>query len=326
MQRRGTGGWGTWTADDIEEGRLKVNETSRPWGWRGPSPDRRRAERSAIDCDEWEDFRAFLFEDLPATDRRVNELYLDEVDKCDVYLGIFGTEYGAPEKTGLSPMEREFVRATEGEKCRLILVSSADDAARHPKMTSLIQKAEAQLVHRRFADISDLLAKVHASLVQYLDEIGKLSDVPFDAAACAGSSLKDISAEKVATFLRQAVHERRYPLPETTPVAKALAHLNLMAGKMPTHGAVLLFGHAPQRFMPSSEMKCLHFHGTEIAKPIPSYQIFKGTVFELVDSAVNFVITRQMRHIRRRRGQIECHQDLPLRGVGGHWGSPSYDT
>jgi predicted HTH transcriptional regulator len=58
------------------------------------------------------------------------------------------------------------------------------------------------------------------------------------------------------------------------------------------HAAVLFFGRQPQRFLLSSELKAAHFHGTAIAKPIPSYQVFKGTVFELVDQAVDFVLAR----------------------------------
>ena len=51
-------GWiGYWTADDVEGGRRKANETSRPWGYGGPSPDTRWAERAMIGCDEWEKFR-----------------------------------------------------------------------------------------------------------------------------------------------------------------------------------------------------------------------------------------------------------------------------
>jgi len=51
---------GHWTADDVENGRMKANETSRPWGYGGPSPDRKWAERSVIDCDEWDNFREVL--------------------------------------------------------------------------------------------------------------------------------------------------------------------------------------------------------------------------------------------------------------------------
>ena len=69
-----------------------------------------------------------------------------------------------------------------------------------------------------------------------------------------------------------------------------LEHLKLLSDGRPTNAAVLLFGRSPQRFMISSEIKCAHFHGTRIAKPIPSYQVYKGTAFELVDQAVDFVL------------------------------------
>ena len=48
----------------------------------------------------------------------------------------------------------------------------------------------------------------------------------------------------------------------------------------------------PQRFLISSEVKCAHFHGVEVAKPIPSYQVYKGTVFDLVDQALDFVMSK----------------------------------
>ena len=40
-------------------------------------------------------FEAFLFEDVPATDRRPDALYLDEVERSDLYVGLFGREYGS---------------------------------------------------------------------------------------------------------------------------------------------------------------------------------------------------------------------------------------
>ena len=35
-------------------------------------------------------FEVFLFEDVPASDRRPDALYLDEVERCDLYVGLFG--------------------------------------------------------------------------------------------------------------------------------------------------------------------------------------------------------------------------------------------
>ena len=58
-------------------------------------------------------FDVFLFEDLPASDRRADDVYLDEVGRCPIYVGLFGQEYGYEDATGLSPTEREFNQATD---------------------------------------------------------------------------------------------------------------------------------------------------------------------------------------------------------------------
>jgi predicted transcriptional regulator len=52
-------------------------------------------------------FDVFLFEDLPASDRRTDDVYLEEVGRCSIYMGILGNEYGSTDSTGLSPTERE---------------------------------------------------------------------------------------------------------------------------------------------------------------------------------------------------------------------------
>ncbi len=57
-------------------------------------------------------FEVFLFEDAPAADRRPEALYLDEVERADVYVGLFGSEYGTEDGDGLAPTEREYRHAT----------------------------------------------------------------------------------------------------------------------------------------------------------------------------------------------------------------------
>lgn len=102
-------------------------------------------------------FEVFFFEDVPAKDRRADELYLDEVEKSSIYVGLFGNEYGPPDAKGFSPTHREFLRATERNKHRLIFVKGAD-SARQPRMKALIQEAEAQLVRRRFSSSAELIS------------------------------------------------------------------------------------------------------------------------------------------------------------------------
>ena len=55
----------------------------------------------------------FLFEDLPARDQRADEAYLKEVERCDIYIGLFGNDYGFEDAEKISPTEHEFNRATE---------------------------------------------------------------------------------------------------------------------------------------------------------------------------------------------------------------------
>jgi hypothetical protein len=209
-------------------------------------------------------FTVFLFEDLPAADARADAVYSDEVDRPALYVGLFGNAYGFEDAEGVSPTEREFDRATQQGKPRLIFVKGVDDRVRHPKMAALVRRAGEQLIRRRFSGIPELTAALYASLVEHLERTGRLRTKPFDAAACPDATLTDLSAEKLNWFLSRAQSERGYPLPPGTPVETALAHLNLLDGREPSHAAVLLFGHNPQRFLLSSEVKCLHFHGTEV--------------------------------------------------------------
>ena len=178
-------------------------------------------------------FDVFLFEDLPASDRRADEVYLEEVEHCGVYIGLFGNEYGHEDSKGLSPTEREFDYATSLGKPRLIFVKGANDKARHPKMLKLIRKAGSQLIRRRFNDIADLTTALYASLVEYLEQNGELHTLPFDAAACPKAVLRDISTEKVRWFLTRAREERKYALSTKTSLKKALTHLNLLDGQHP---------------------------------------------------------------------------------------------
>ncbi len=83
----------------------------------------------------------FLFEDIPAADRKPDDVYLGEVEQCDIYLGIFGNIYGWKNTDGKSPTELEFEHATKTRRERLIFLKGNDDKAREPEMAKLVNKA-----------------------------------------------------------------------------------------------------------------------------------------------------------------------------------------
>ena len=237
-------------------------------------------------------FDVFLFEDLPATDQRPDAVYLQEVKDCDLYLGLFGKEYGPEDAEGVSPTEQEYNQATTSGKLRFIYLRNVADEDRHPKMRALVHKVGGGVVRRKFDDCAALRTAVYASLVLYLTERRLIAATPFDAAPCRGASMDDLNIDGMKTFIRDARAARGFPLKESATAYELLTHLNLLSGNSPTNAAVLLFSKNPQRFLPSSEIKCAHFHGTEVAKPIPSQKVFRGTAFDLVDQAVDFVMSK----------------------------------
>lgn len=277
--------------------------------------DERRALKSFVESDPLlrRFFTVFLFEDLPASDRRADAVYFAEVDRCAVYVGIFGNEYGFEDRDGVSPTEREFERATAAGKHRLIFVKGADDRSREPKMRSLIRKAGAQLIRRRFSDSGELTAALYASLVDYLKNCGAIQNRPFEERPCPDATLDDVDARAVAGFVRLARTERQFPLLVKSPVADVLSHLHLLQDGRPTNAGILLFGRDSQRFFPSAEVRCMHFHGTEVQRPVPFYRVFKGPVFEQVGSAVDFVLSKINRSVgtRSESNQAPVRYEIP---------------
>ncbi len=176
-------------------------------------------------------------------------------------------------------------------------------------MQALIDRVQGGLIRKRFNTPSELVTGLYAALVDYLVEKQLIRSGPFDAAPCTKATLKDLDPERMAWFIRTARKTRRFPLAGDASPTELLEHLNLLDDRRLTNATVLLFGKQPQRFLISSEIKCAHFHGMEVAKPIPSYQVYKGTVFDLVDAAVDFVLSK----IALSVGTREAGPQAPVR-------------
>jgi hypothetical protein len=262
-------------------------------------------------------FEPFIFEKMPAVEHSVSKVYLGEVERCSIYIGLFGRTYGYEDAEGISPTEREFDYAGQLHKTRLIFITNHKDTERNGKEAALIRKAEGVVVRKSFTSMNDLKASVYTSLVRYLEEKEFIRTSPFDATLNKVATLDDIDSQKIRDFVALARSKRNFPLPVDAPVKTILTHLNLMQGKQLTNAAILLFGKSPQNFFLSSHVKCAHFHGTEITKPIPSYQTYKGDVFQLVNQAVDFILSKIDLEIgdRSQSTEIGTNYEIPSAAV-----------
>ena len=261
-------------------------------------------------------FDAFVFEeDVVAADRRTDDVYLSELAKCDIYIGLIGNEYGFEDADGVSPTEREFDEATRLGLKRLVFVRGRTSEGRHPKEAAFLNKVSSNLIRARCDDNATLLMEIYASLDGLLVEDGAYRFGPFDATPCEGATLADIEENKVQWFAERARRLRNAHIEVDMPVDSILKHLRLCVGEVGklSNAAILLFGKDPQAFHISSEVKCAQWYGTERHKPMLSYQIYRGTLFDMADAAIAFVLSKlNLRVGTRDRGpEAPREYDIP---------------
>lgn len=248
----------------------------------------------------------FLFEDIPAADRKPDDIYLTEVAQSDIFIALLGNDYGWKNKDGKSPTELEFDHATQTHKERLVFVKGSDDKSRVPEMAKLVKKAGNQVTRRRFIDSPGLIREIYASLIECLENRGDFRSKPFDDSVCDGATLKDIDSKAVKVFLETAEAAGRLSLKGSRAPKSVLRNFNLLRDGQPTNAAMLLFGKTPERFFNNIQVHCFHFHGTEKHKPIASQQPYTGRIIEVIDQAVEFVLGKIDRSVGTRKNSTQA--------------------
>ena len=266
-------------------------------------------------------FDVFLFEEMAAQNRSAKSVYLDEVRNSDIYLGLFGSEYGFEDAEGVSPTEREYDLATECGKYRLAFVKRTAAHNRMPKERTLIAKVEREVTRKSFSSLAMLKKMVYEALFRYLQDRDVVSVRPFDGSYSLGVKLEDLDPERIANFVRMVRVAGKVtfaPGISTTEILSRLGAFDAGTGKI-ANAAALLFAKNPALFRPSWELKCLQLWGTTFEKPFPSYHIYHGTVFEQIDQALDFVMSRVDHWVGARdaakSAQAPARSEFPIEAV-----------
>lgn len=258
----------------------------------------RRAVKEFIRKDSLlsEYFDIFLFEDSSAKGKSSETTYMEEVRKCDVYIGILGQQYGGAVKGEISPTETEFCEAKAKHKEILIYIKgrNAVDKLREAGMQRFvteIKNPKAGYSYKRFEGVNELTDLVYDSLIVFLKEKGEIGKAVFDQQICDRAKLSDIDTAKVRWFLKIARTKRNFPLGLDSSISDVFAHLKLIRDGKITKAAILLFGKNPAKFFDQAKIKCVQFPSIETVKPFSSYHIYEEeNIFEQVDKAVAFVL------------------------------------
>ena len=169
-------------------------------------------------------FSTFAFEfDVPAADKRTDEVYLAELAVSDLYVGIIGNEYGGVIPDGVSATESEYDEATRLGIPRFLFVKGSSDKGRDPRERNFLHKVSPGLIRVRFESTAELLAYAtnpiiaHALFyVKYIEELGSGTVDMFDLCKATGlrPPIFDIDARHfTVTVYRPEFDEQGNPIP-----------------------------------------------------------------------------------------------------------------
>ncbi|MBR5921287.1 MAG: DUF4062 domain-containing protein [Bacteroidales bacterium] len=258
-------------------------------------------------------FEPFIFEQIAAQDANPRQLYLDEASSSQVYLLLMGKKYGNVLPDGISPTEKEYQAAGEGNAWRVAFISDLDGQQREDAEERFFRKVQNELSYRVFSNPSVLVSLVKQSLYAYLKHKGVIQTLSFDEQTRDDASMADIDATKIKDFLHQARQKRGFPLAEDSDPITVLRHLRLVRQNKPSNGALLMFANDPQYFFPSAVVKCAWFLGTETVKPIEDYKTFEGGVADQISQATSWVMSKLSVRFGQRNveAQNEVEFEIP---------------
>ena len=262
-------------------------------------------------------FDPFLFEELPAQDKSAQTAYLEQAADAGIYLLLLGKRYGFEDANGISPTEREYDTATAHHAYRIAFIK--DISEREAKEEAFKQKIDNSVIRNTFRSYEELQSGVYASLIEYMTSNQILRNAPFDASVYPEASIDDLDKNKIKWFVGMAREKRQFPLQYSEEnIRQILLSLHLITedDKL-KNAALLLFAKDVQKWFVSATVKCAQFYGTKIQKPILSQQIYGGTVFDMVDMAVGFVMSRIDQHVgeRTHSAQVDVTPELPAQAV-----------
>lgn len=249
-------------------------------------------------------FDVEMWEGFPPMAVPSRKAYLEKLKECDIYIGLFGNEYGNPEEDGLSPTEREYRQAKAEEKYILVFLKGKTDTERDHKLKELLKefKGHRGYSYKRFENYVELKDWVRKGLIHYLKkehgvdipagksvtELDKTSQ-NYDKRPIINVQVHDISLKDAELFFRTAGLKLKGKAAITEQLNKRnmLHYLPNKKLSVPTVAGLLLFGKQPDSYLPQSKIKADAFQSAGPGNTIDQKEI-KGNLFEMVREAEAF--------------------------------------
>ena len=139
----------------------------------------------------------FVFEIDGARTESANEVFLNEVEEADIYIGLIGQNYGNIYDDDVSATEYEYNTFIADKHDAYFFVKNCD--TRDEGSTKFLKRIEKVTKYDTFTTKEELLTAVKNSLQDAIDK--RLTRVAYDKQILYNSSIEDVDNESVELYL-----------------------------------------------------------------------------------------------------------------------------
>ena len=229
----------------------------------------------------------FVFEIDGAKTEAANEVFLNEVEEADVYIGLIGKHYGEIYDDGVSATEYEYNTFTASKHDAYFFVK--DCKTRDEGSTKFLKRIRDLIKYDTFTTKEELLDEVKASLQDAIDK--RLTSIAYDNQILYNSSIEDVDNKAVELYL-DVVEDNIHNLFGKRDLDKILAYIG--AGKIDKNetfhfnkAGALCFAKEISKFDLEHEVKMVRFNGTERLEIIDKH-FTESSFFKLIKEFDSF--------------------------------------
>lgn len=134
----------------------------------------------------------------------------------------------------------------------------------------------------------------------------------FDRRICMDAAWSDLDRRAIRKFLRRTRAASSVSVDGDPGVMEVLTHLDLVEDRRPTNAAVVLFGAAPDRFLSSAGVECVHYRGSQATTPILFRDRIGGPLLAVIEAVTEFVMRRLDFRIGDRKESAQASHEYEI--------------
>lgn len=206
----------------------------------------------------------YLFEFDAAKSQTADNVFINEVEHCDIYIGLIGSQYGDIYRHGFSATEYEYDTYISKKADAYIFVKNAYN--RDKGSNNFLKRISKKHMYKEFNNPQELVEEVKKAIFENIDE--RLHPGIFDMRLLKNSSCEDVDPRALDLFFENLTDKSVKQLKGLRDMDKILEYIG--AGEIDELGnfnlntaGALFFAKDISKFHLDHDIKMVRFNGTE---------------------------------------------------------------